>query len=70
MPEHKDEEQSLWETLGKNTEVYTISTEEQTRWRNATAGVADKYVQDAAAKGFPSKEALELMRKVVSNRKK
>jgi TRAP-type C4-dicarboxylate transport system substrate-binding protein len=60
-------EQSLWSEFGKKVEVYSITREEEARWRQAVAGVADKYVRDAAAKGYPAKEALDLMRKVVAN---
>jgi hypothetical protein len=63
-------EKSLWSEYGKKAEVYAISKEEQARWHQATAGVADKYVNDTAAKGYPAKEALDLVRKVVSNYKK
>ena len=64
------DEKSLWEVYGKNAEVYAIGQEEEKRWHDAAAGIADKYVQETAAKGYPAKEALELMRKVVSDYKK
>ena len=63
-------EKSLWVEFGKKSEVYTISKEEQARWHQATAGVADKYVKDTAAKGHPAKEAYDLVQKVVSQYKK
>ena len=63
-------EKSLWSEYGKKAEVYAISKEEQARWHQATTGVADKYVNDTAAKGHPAKEALDLARKVVSQYKK
>jgi TRAP-type C4-dicarboxylate transport system substrate-binding protein len=59
-------EDVLWSDYGKKVEVYSISKEEQARWRKTTSGVADKYVKDAEAKGHPAKEALELMRKVTA----
>jgi len=62
-----DEENGLWEAaIKKGVEVYNISPEEQARWKKATASVADKYVQEWEAKGYPAKGSLELMRKVVS----
>ena len=61
------EEKAMWETIIKRgVEVYTISPEEKTRWKKATTNVADKYVQDWTAKGYPVKEALEMMRKMAS----
>lgn len=63
------EEDGFWETARKNkVEVYNISPEEQVRWKNGTAGVADKYVQEWAVKGYPVKEALDMMRKVASRK--
>jgi TRAP-type C4-dicarboxylate transport system substrate-binding protein len=62
-----DEESGLWDAAAKRGAiVYEIGPEERARWKKATAGVADKYVQEWAAKGYPVKEALELMRKVAS----
>jgi TRAP-type C4-dicarboxylate transport system substrate-binding protein len=60
---------AYWEITRKaGVEVYTIGPEEQARWKKATAGVADKYVQDWAAKGYPVREALEMMRKISSKK--
>jgi len=59
-----NDEKSLWSTYGQKVEVYKINKEEETRWRKATASVADKYAKDMEAKGYPAREALELMRKV------
>ena len=66
----QDGEKSLWETVRKKLDVYTISKEEETKWRKAILGVTDSYVTDIAAKGYPAKEALDLMRKVVNENKK
>jgi TRAP-type C4-dicarboxylate transport system substrate-binding protein len=59
-----NDEKSLWSTYGQKVEVYKINKEEEIRWRKATASVADKYAKDMEAKGYPAREALELMRKV------
>jgi TRAP-type C4-dicarboxylate transport system substrate-binding protein len=62
-----DADNAYWETTRKaGVEVYTISPEEQARWKKATASVDDKYLQEWAAKGHPVKEALEMMRKMAS----
>lgn len=64
-----DEENSLWERIRQfGVDTYNISSQEQVRWKKATTGIADKYVSDIVAKGFPAKEALDLMRKVVSKK--
>ncbi|HEX2966213.1 MAG TPA: TRAP transporter substrate-binding protein DctP [Syntrophorhabdaceae bacterium] len=60
------DEKNLWNTFGQKVEVYKVSKEEEGRWRKATASVADKYVKDMEAKGYPAKGALEVMRKVNS----
>jgi TRAP-type C4-dicarboxylate transport system substrate-binding protein len=66
-----DEAQKRWETLReRKMEVYAISQEEEAQWKKATAGVADQYVQEWSAKGYPVKEALAMMRKVVGTSKK
>lgn len=59
------DEQSYWDAYGKKSEVYAISEAEAEKWRLAVEGIADKYVQDTSARGYPAKEALELTRKVV-----
>ena len=71
IQKRRAEEPIFWETVRqKNVETYTLSPEEQARWKKATVGVTDKYVQEWATKGHPTKEALDLMRKVVSVSKK
>ena len=42
-------------------EIYTISPEEQARWKKATSGIANKYLDEWAAKGYPVKEAYKMM---------
>jgi hypothetical protein len=50
--------------------VYTVSNQEVAKWRQAAAGVSDKYVKETVAKGYPAKEALDLMRKVAASTRK
>lgn len=58
---------AYWEKTRKaGVEVYTVAPEEQARWKKATASVADKYIKDWTAKGYPVKEALDMMRKIAS----
>jgi TRAP-type C4-dicarboxylate transport system substrate-binding protein len=62
-----DEAQQRWNILrDKKVEVYNLSPDEQARWQKTTAGVADSYVREWTAKGYPMREALVLMRKVVA----
>jgi len=61
------EESNYWDTYGKYAEVYTLSEEEEEKWCNAVANVVNNYVEETAAKGYPAREALELMRNVVSD---
>jgi TRAP-type C4-dicarboxylate transport system substrate-binding protein len=66
-----DEADQRWKIVrDKKVEVYSLSSAEQTQWQKTTAGVADSYVQEWASKGYPVKEALALMRKVVAANKK
>jgi TRAP-type transport system periplasmic protein len=69
VKKRNEEEMAYWEAVKKNkVEVYTISPDEVARWKKATENVADKYVQEWAGKGYPAKQALELMRKTVGRR--
>jgi TRAP-type C4-dicarboxylate transport system substrate-binding protein len=61
----QDETTALWNDFGKQVEVYSLSKEEQDKWRQAASGITDNYVKEISAKGYPAKEALELMRKVL-----
>jgi TRAP-type transport system periplasmic protein len=59
-----DMEKGMWDAIRKaGVTVYTISPEEQARWKKATESADDKYVQEWSAKGYPVKEALAVMRK-------
>jgi len=62
--------QDLWDTYGKKVEVYSISKEEAAKWKQAVSDVDDNYVKDVSVKGYPAREAVQLMRKVVSGEKK
>ena len=64
------DEQAVWDAFGKKVEVYSLSKEVEAQMKKATEGVTDKYVKDVTAKGYPAKEALDLMRKVVSENTK
>lgn len=66
-----DEARQRWNMLReRKVEVYSLNSEEQERWMKATAAVADSYVQEWTAKGYPMKKALALMRKVVAESRK
>jgi TRAP-type transport system periplasmic protein len=65
-----EDEKMLWAEYGKRAEVYTISKEEAAKWKGMMDSVSQKYVQDAASKGYPAKEALQLIRKVAASSKK
>jgi TRAP-type transport system periplasmic protein len=64
-----ESEKVYWDTARqKGMEIYNISPDEVERWKKATEVVDDKYITEWTAKGFPVKQALEMMRKI-SNRK-
>jgi TRAP-type transport system periplasmic protein len=63
------EENGYWDTLRqKGMEVYAIGPDELARWKKAVSNVDDKYVQEWSAKGYPVKQALELMRKIAAQK--
>jgi TRAP-type C4-dicarboxylate transport system substrate-binding protein len=65
----KAEENDKWEVARKaGVTVYAISAEEQARWRKALESVDDDYVRELTAKGYPAKQAQDLMRKVVNKK--
>jgi TRAP-type C4-dicarboxylate transport system substrate-binding protein len=66
-----NQEAEMWkkfESLG--VDCYSISPEEQARWQKAIGDVGDNYASEISQKGFPGKEALALMRKIVAEQKK
>ncbi|MBN2063002.1 MAG: TRAP transporter substrate-binding protein DctP [Deltaproteobacteria bacterium] len=51
-----------WENLAKTKmEVYTLPPEERERWKKATSGISNEYLDEWAAKGYPVKEAYKMM---------
>jgi TRAP-type transport system periplasmic protein len=66
-----DESDERWKIVrDKKVEVYSLTAAEQAQWQKATSTVADSYVQEWGAKGYPVREALALMRKVIADSKK
>jgi TRAP-type C4-dicarboxylate transport system substrate-binding protein len=66
-----DESDERWKVVrDKKVEVYGLAPVEQAQWQKATSTVADTYVQEWTAKGYPVKEALSMMRKVITDSKK
>ncbi|MBN2060866.1 MAG: TRAP transporter substrate-binding protein DctP [Deltaproteobacteria bacterium] len=56
----------MWNDFSQKVEAYTISPDEQARWRKSTGDLIEKYAEDLSAKGYPAKEALGLIRKVIA----
>jgi TRAP-type transport system periplasmic protein len=70
MKREIDMEKGMWENVRKaGVTVYTVSPEEQAKWKKATENIDDAYVKEWSAKGYPVKEALALMRKVAATKK-
>jgi TRAP-type C4-dicarboxylate transport system substrate-binding protein len=57
-------ERAAWDDLQNKTkmEIYTIDPEEQARWRKATSTIANEYLDEWSAKGYPVKEAYAMMK--------
>lgn len=62
---HMKSEENDWKILKeKGIELYSISSEELIKWREKTSAISAKYVEDWAAKGYPTKEAYAVMQKI------
>ena len=58
----------IWDNVAsKVKEVYTVPESEMMRWREATKGVAEKYIKEKEAEGYPVREAYKIMKKVVAD---
>lgn len=57
------EETAVWQDIRDKTklEIYSISSDERVRWKNAIANIADEYINEYSAKGYPVKEAYQIM---------
>lgn len=64
-----DDEKAKWEVAkNKGMTVYTVPRDEAARWRKVTSDVDDTYVKEWNAKGYPVKAALEMMRKITTEK--
>lgn len=56
-------DKAAWEDLANKTkvEIYTISPEEQARWKNKTKQIAVDYLEEYSNKGYPVKEAYKML---------
>ena len=64
-----DMEKGQWDVARKaGVTIYTISPEEKARWKKAVSDVDDKYIAEIIARGYPAKEAVDLMRKVAGKK--
>jgi len=60
-----NQEQAMWAEFSKKVDCYSISPDEQARWRKAIGDLGDKHAEELSSKGYPGKEALALMRKIL-----
>jgi len=60
-----NQEEKMWSEFAKRVDCYSISPAEQARWRKAIGDLGDKHAEELSAKGYPGKEALALMRKIL-----
>ena len=65
VQEYSSQEEKMWDEFSKKVEVYSIPPEEQARWRNRIGDLGDNHAADLSSKGYPGKEALALMRKLL-----
>ena len=61
-----NQEAAMWDEFSKKVEVYSISPKEQARMREAIGDLPEKHAASLSSKGYPGKEALRLIRKVIS----
>jgi TRAP-type C4-dicarboxylate transport system substrate-binding protein len=58
-------EAEMWKEFGQKVDCYSISPEEQARWRKAVGDLGDKHAMELSDKGYPGREALSLMRQIL-----
>jgi TRAP-type C4-dicarboxylate transport system substrate-binding protein len=64
-----DMEKGQWDIARKaGVTIYTISPEEKARWKKAVSDVDDKYTAEIIARGYPAREAVNIMRKVAGKK--
>lgn len=56
----------LWKEAESKMEVYDIDEAEIQRWRQATAGITEKYLKEKEGSKYPVKEAYEMMKKMAA----
>jgi hypothetical protein len=62
-------EKGQWDIARKaGVTIYTISPEEKARWKKAVSDVDDKYTAEIIARGYPAREAVNIMRKVAGKK--
>lgn len=61
-----NQEAAMWDQFSKLVEVYSISQKEQGRMREAIGDLPEEHAAGLSSKGYPGKEALRLIRKVIS----
>jgi TRAP-type C4-dicarboxylate transport system substrate-binding protein len=59
-------EDEMWKEFGQKVDCYSISPAEQARWRKTVEDLGDKHAAELSEKGYPGKEALALMRKILN----
>lgn len=60
------QEEVMWDQFSKMGETYSLSPKEQARMREVIGDLPEKHAADLSSRGYPGKEALELIRKVIS----
>jgi TRAP-type C4-dicarboxylate transport system substrate-binding protein len=61
-----NQEAVMWSEFSKSVETYSISQKEQAKMRAAIGDLAEKHATELSSKGYPGKEALVLIRKVLN----
>ena len=61
--EAESEEKGYWQSLKDTTdlEIYTVSPEERKRWKKAVSKIAEDYITENSAKGYPVGEAYQVL---------
>jgi TRAP-type C4-dicarboxylate transport system substrate-binding protein len=61
-----NQEAAMWNEFSKLVEVYSINQNEQEKMRAAIGDLAERHAAELSLKGYPGKEALGLIRKVLN----
>jgi TRAP-type C4-dicarboxylate transport system substrate-binding protein len=68
LDEIVNQEAAMWDQFSEVGESYSLSLKEQERMREVIGDLPEKHAAELSSKGYPGKEALALIRKVIGQK--